>query len=327
MTGPRQLSWENFRSQILKEGQRVHRISLDPRIDVFADAEKGNIGAILELSEKDKIPAELLKLEYIKCSVVKENKENFLQISSSSLGLQRQFYQFVTAVADRIILEDTKAIPALLAELKCFDDLLASQVLLSAERQLGLLGELLVLDAFLDLMGSSAVESWTGPAGEPHDFRINKYELEVKTTSGSRRLHYIHGLDQLSPSQGMDLFLISILLEPAGKANGLSLASMVEKIRARILPDSLRTKRLDELLVKTGLKDSELILYPKQWRLRRPIAHIPIDKKFPKISRPDISAILGGRASRIDYLEYSVNVEGLGTEKTDFRYFTGIKTL
>lgn len=327
MTPLRQLSWENFRAEILQSGQRVHRISADPQIDVFADTEKGEVGAAFALSGKKDVPAELKKLEYIQSEIVKEGEKYFIRVSSCSSGLHRQFYQFATAVADRIILENTEAIPALLAEIKCFDDLLASQTLLSVERQLGLVGELLVLDSVMDLAGAAAADSWTGPAGEPHDFRLNGCELEVKTTAGSRRLHYIHGLDQLVPSQGMRLFVVSILLEPAGKADGFSLRSMVEKIRSRVLDDAGRLKRVNDLFLKSGLRDADLPLYARQWRLRRPVAHAEVGKEFPRISRPDIVSVLGAQAARIDYLEYSVNLEGLVVENTDFRIFSEVKTV
>lgn len=327
MTPLRQLSWENFRAEILRSGQRVHRVSADPQIDVFADTEKGEIGAVFELSEKKDIPTELKKLEYIQSELLREDKKYFIRVSSCSAGLQRQFYQFATAVADRIILENTEAIPALLAEIECFDDLLASQTLLSVERQLGLIGELLVLDSVIDMTGPAAVDSWTGPAGEPHDFRLNGCELEVKTTAGSRRLHYIHGLDQLVPSQGMKLFVVSVLLEPAGKAEWISLQSMVQKIRARIQDDGGRLKRLNDLFAKSGLRDADLQLYSRKWRLRRPVGHAEVGHNFPRISRPDIVSILGGQASRIDYLEYSLNLEGLVVENTDFRIFTGAKII
>lgn len=317
MSAPRHLSWENFCSSIWHKGQqRTHRIGKSPKIDVFGDAINGRLGITIELKKKQEIPEEIAKLAFIQCRIFPQGGKHFLELHTASDSLRRQFYQFATAVADRILLENTEPIAATVAELKCFDELLAPRSLLSIEKQIGLIGELTFLNRLLDASGPGGIIAWVGPVGEPHDFRIGKQEIEVKTSSGTRRIHRIHGLEQLFPSTGMRLALVSILLEPAGKSSGFSLNSLIQQTVAQLKKEPQKQKRLKELLTKVGWQESDSKYYTRQWRLRRPIVQINVDDKFPRIGRLAVATVLGPLASRIDRVEYDVNMEGLGSEKS-----------
>lgn len=209
MSKPRHLSWENFRATIWHEGQqRSHRIGQKPSVEVFGDAINGRIGLLVQLAKNAEIPKEIDRLVFINGRILKRKNGYYLELATASQTLHRQFYQFATAVADRIIMECEVPLAAAVAELKCFDELLAPRSLLSLERQIGLLGELIVLERIIVSRGPAGADAWTGPQSEPHDFRLGQTELEVKTSSGTRRLHRIHGLDQMFPSTGMKLSLV-----------------------------------------------------------------------------------------------------------------------
>ncbi|WP_239027602.1 PD-(D/E)XK motif protein [Geomonas diazotrophica] len=80
--------------------------------------------------------------------------------------------------------------------------------------QVGLFGELLVLRSLMiPAIGAAAVDQWSGPESERHDF-VGKYlRVEVKTTRKSRPEHEISRLDQLRAPTGCQLLFVSIQLE------------------------------------------------------------------------------------------------------------------
>jgi len=60
----------------------------------------------------------------------------------------------------------------------------------------GLFGELLVLKTLMiPCFGPSAVNQWSGPESERHDFVGDRLRLEVKTTRKSQDEHEISRLD------------------------------------------------------------------------------------------------------------------------------------
>lgn len=80
--------------------------------------------------------------------------------------------------------------------------------------QVGLFGELLVLRSLMiPTLGPVAVEQWSGPDAERHDFVGGQLHIEVKTTRKSRPEHEISRLDQLRVPSGCRLLFISVQLE------------------------------------------------------------------------------------------------------------------
>lgn len=85
---------------------------------------------------------------------------------------------------------------------------------MSAAVQVGLFGELLVLnELMLPCLGPGAVDQWSGPDAERHDFVGNRLRLEVKTTRKSRAEHEISRLDQLHVPTGCQLLFVSVQVE------------------------------------------------------------------------------------------------------------------
>jgi hypothetical protein len=82
---------------------------------------------------------------------------------------------------------------------------------LSREALHGLLGELIALDEFL-MTDNLLHSSWSGPAGDPHDFRGERDSLEVKVTSKRTGplVHKISSTSQLQIPELGRLFVLSI---------------------------------------------------------------------------------------------------------------------
>ena len=80
--------------------------------------------------------------------------------------------------------------------------------------QVGLFGELLVLRRLMiPALGPAAVDQWSGPDAERHDFVGERLHIEVKTTRKSRPEHEISRLDQLRAQAGCQLLFVSVQLE------------------------------------------------------------------------------------------------------------------
>lgn len=312
----RHLSWENFRSSVfVKNEQRVHRVSASPLVEIYADGVQNRIGIWLQASENSMIPEQILKLAYVSAQITKRNKHTVLEISNNSPALQRQFYYFATAIAERIVADGKTTIEAVTQELACFEDLLREISLLSIERQIGLLGELIFLERLTGKVGLIALDAWIGPSGELHDFRIQKQEFEVKTTLKTHRIHTIHGAEQLVPTDGCTLHLVSVLLGPPGAGESFSLTEKVKAVAALFASDTARRNQFTASLEAIGFREDDGIHYKRRFLIRRKIAVASIDKSFPALTRPAIHQVLGKSSSRIESVQYDVNIEGLESEE------------
>jgi len=315
MSVPHHLSWDNFRSTVFLRGQqRVHRVTDSPYIEVFGDGTQNRIGIWLEVPKGTAIPPEMSTLAFIATRTVDQKGRAFLEVATSTSSLHRQFYHFAVAVAERVIVEKCAAIDAVQLELRCFTDLLEEKSVLGLERQLGLLGELIFLERVVGKGGVDALDSWLGPMGEPHDFRLHASEFEVKTTVSPHRIHTIHGTEQLVPSKGCSLYLISVLLGPAGASDGFSLADKIEQLSSMFAPTPARLGQFTAALQACDCRDGDRQHYTRRFAMRRPMGLVRVDDKFPAITRPTIQTALGSLAPRIESLQYDVSVEGLEHE-------------
>ena len=202
-------------------------------------------------------------------------------------------------------------------ELECFADLLSATPLLSRERQIGLVGELMVLTRLTEIHGPVAVNSWIGPIREPHDFRAAHTEFEVKTTMGVHRVHRINGDAQLLPSNGRELYLVSIVLAPAGGGAGLTLSDQVDDLFSQFGRDTAHGRTFREGLKDAGYFEEDRQHYTFRYTQRRSFAFVPVSDGFPALTLDAIGRALGESAHRIEFVSYDVNVEALGIEDND----------
>jgi hypothetical protein len=315
MSSPHHLSWENFRSTVFVRGQqRVHRVTDSPYIEVFGDGIHNRIGIWLEVASDTAIPSEMSKLAFITSRTFNQKGRVLLEVATSTTSINRQFYHFAIAVAERVIVEKCAPIDAVGLELQCFTDLLEEKSLLGLERQLGLLGELIFLERLVGKGGIGALDSWLGPMGEPHDFRFQALEFEVKTTVSPHRIHTIHGTEQLVPSKGCSLYLVSVLLGPAGVGDGFSLVDKIAQLSGQFALVPARLSQFTTALQACAFSDADRGHYTRQFAMRRPMGLVRVDNNFPALTRPTIQSALGPLAPRIESLQYDVSVEGLEYE-------------
>ncbi|WP_225755650.1 PD-(D/E)XK motif protein [Actinotalea sp. Marseille-Q4924] len=165
--------------------------------------------------------------------------------------------------------------------------LLESRRRLTHDKEIGLIGELLVLRSLLRSFDEAdVVEWWLGPLAEQHDLATPDYDVEVKTTTSERRTHVIHGTGQLEPNPGRPLWLLSIQLTRAGGADGLSLPALIHEVRG-LLP--AHSGRFLENLVTQGWRDDDAELYRARYIPRSTPAAYLVDDDFPAITTARVS--------------------------------------
>lgn len=191
-------------------------------------------------------------------------------------------YSLLTRVADLIQLDRQSVAMAVHTALEAYRTLLASRGALSEEQQVGLHGELLLVEHLLDSLGSEdTISAWMGPLSEEHDLAFADVHLEVKTTKGEHRRHMISGTQQLQPLRGIPLWLVSIQLTPSTPDAGRTLVNLVMSVRARA--GDFRP-RIDALLLAMGWRDSDADLYTRHLALRsQPRAYL-VDDSFPALT-------------------------------------------
>lgn len=240
--------------------------------------------------------------------------KSFIELSVVQRSLFRTFYNFSLEIGQLVLLKNIEVKQAIENSLSNWAQLLDQRNLLEETQQIGLIGELYFLGAMIKSLGADALHAWIGPLGEPHDFRFLSREIEVKSTTKSIRLHRIHGLGQLEPSTGMQLFLLSLQFEPAGKAGaGKSLVQEISTIRSLLshYPNHLQT--FEKHISKIGYRDSDELFYSKKLKFRTLPVIMQVDQGFPRLTRGIVDQCLpNGASSRIAYVEYEINVDGLG---------------
>jgi hypothetical protein len=313
VTLSRHLTWDNFNATVFVHGQqRVHRVVDNPNIEVFGDGVTNRLGIWIAVPPETMIPPELSKLSRIRVQVFDRDGRKYLEVATFSSSGDRHFYDLIVAIAERVVATGSTAVDAVRMELRCFEDLLEEKPLLGIERQIGLLGELIFLDHLIKKGGLGLAEAWTGPHGEPHDFRVKNREFEVKATVAPRRVHTINGSEQLVPSKDCALYLVSVLLGPAGSSTGFTLAQFVESLVTSLASSPAR---FDDSLLRSGYKHADSEHYGKKFTLRRPIGLVAVDNKFPAITRPTIQSALGALSQRVGHVQYEVDIDGLESEE------------
>lgn len=133
---------------------------------------------------------------------------------------------------------------------------------------LGLVGELLILDALCrraaDAQVGPIAQAWNGWRRSARDFTWEGTGVEIKTTTRATSSHVIHGIHQIEPTSASDdatgearLLLVSIgLCQPGLNAPALSIPFLVESILERLNATGA-TGLVDEFLTRVSVYGTE----------------------------------------------------------------------
>jgi hypothetical protein len=167
----------------------------------------------------------------------------------------------------------------------------------SRAAELGLIGELLCLQALRSVVGlSRAAEAWVGPTGAPHDFLGGSGAVEVKlSTSAAPERFRITSARQLDDTPMPVLFLYATLAQEA-PGGPVSLATLVRELRAALEADAPSVlARFEDNLVNAGYISTD---EEDAHRIRLVVhqsALLRVSGEFPRIRpaelRPGVDAV------------------------------------
>jgi hypothetical protein len=276
-----------------------------PRCDLEIDPDAGRITLVTDYQVPE---PELAKLQNISFEAVHIDGQDFARITVRVDQNIHGAYGLLAVIADELQIEKSPLAVAVAVGVEQYKDMLTARGGLTAEEEIGLIGELLFLDHLFCTIGSGpAVEAWKGPVSEEHDFVFDGFDLEVKTTVSERRRHMIAGLAQLVPRKDALLTLLSIQITRAAGADGVTLPGLVGQVRASA---GGHVVELDRLLAGAGWKAEDADLYPTLWALRSTPRAYFVDAEFPAITAAALLSAIPSSALVSD-VSYRVDVTDL----------------
>lgn len=249
----------------------------------------------------------------ISTSVRKIGNELHYQIGSRFTPLLREVYYFIGGVVNRAE-KFGEALPdVIVSELAAWEALLRTPRSMDRDQIIGLLGELWVLWRVMHNIGAGAIDCWTGPASEQHDFRLEVNDVEIKTTLSHSRDHAISGLDQMVTSAQRSLSVVSIQLKPAGGGPGISLRDAVSRIFQYLSIDPVSLNKFSDRLAAVGYCHDDDSSYSDRYCLRSEPILVPVDREFPRLTTELLSTVLSSSSlRRIRKVVYTANLDGMG---------------
>lgn len=173
---------------------------------------------------------------------------------------------------------------------------------LSTEKQAGLMGELIMLEALIGHTGSAlvALDSWQGPLKAAQDFHVDSGAFEVKSTAKTQGfIARINSIDQLD-SERWPMFLCAIRF--AEDEAGETLTQCVNRLR-EIMDGSGVRKQFDALLLLSRYLDDHADRYTRKL-LSGDVQCFRVEEGFPCLRR----ATLPGQ---IRNAQYDLDIESL----------------
>jgi Putative PD-(D/E)XK family member, (DUF4420) len=288
----------------------AYRIPGVPEVQlVFFSGAEG--GVALRVAWDGAAAPDLSEYEHLSASVVRAGEQAWAELLIDDPAVFRNALPVVWRIADRVQLDQASFAEAVIATLSDFRELLEGAPLLSSDREVGLFGELTVVDCLISALdGAQAVTSWRGPNGDEHDFDLGSGDLEVKATLSEQRVHWIGSLSQLEPTPGRALWLLSMQLT-TGLADALTIADLVAKLRSQLVGAELEA--FENKLHGAGWRDKYCATMRRRFRMRSRPLLLPVDVEFPALTHDRI-VTAGMPPSRLREIAYSIDVAGLDEE-------------
>lgn len=279
----------------------VQRLSTNPpsRLRINPTAERLELFVPTDGAEPD-----VTAMARLNVDTVHLDGSDWFQLQVDAQGIHHEAYSMLASIVDDMSCGHS-FVTATSNALRAYRDLLNQRKGLTPEQQQGLIGELLTLRHVRDVLGPDvALEAWLGPFAEQHDFGFSTFDVEVKTTTTEARSHLIGSENQLQPSIGRSLWLMSVQLTRAGApGSGHSVATLVGDLRSRF---ERGNDRFMDKLNSIGWRDADHELYLTPYILRSTPASYRVDDQFPAITRPRLKAavpnpqLVGDVSYRID---------------------------
>lgn len=176
----------------------------------------------------------------------------------------------------------------------------------SASEKIGMIGELLTLEALYGKHGSKAYDSWYGQEKARHDFEFETQAFEVKASSRTSGVYCtVHGLNQLAYSIGTTLFLVHYQLE--WSADGDSISKIINRLEQIGLSKAKVQSKLGSHWPALGEMPKWFSDYEFKIIACR---KYEVDSHFPVVSQ----STLGDKvSSKISNMQYTLNLTDQST--------------
>lgn len=154
----------------------------------------------------------------------------------------------------------------------------------------GLWAELLIIAESSDSI--LLLRSWHAAPDDRYDFALEKQCIEIKSTSGSARIHHF-SLEQLNPPAGTTALVVSLFVERS--IDGVTVLDLMDRIRVRILGDTILLAHLHRNVTLTLASDWRQASSLKfDQRLAKKSLHIYNVSSIPSVGWPiplDVSEV------------------------------------
>jgi hypothetical protein len=176
---------------------------------------------------------------------------------------------------------------------------------LSTEKQAGLMGELLMLEALVRHTGSAlvALDSWQGPLNAAQDFHVDSGAIEVKSTAKATGfIARINSIDQLD-SERWPMFLCATRFgeDEAGE----TLTQCANRLRETMEGSGVR-KQFDALLLLSRYMDEHADRYTRKLLVGDALC-FRVEGDFPCLRRATLPC-------QIRNAQYDIDIESLDDE-------------
>lgn len=257
----------------------THHVSESPEAVITIDGPGEKISV---LTPRHGMVLDTSSLRRVTTGIDIRNGEEWARLTLDARGMHAEAYGLVVSIVQAMRGGATFA-AASSAAMTNMKALLAAKPKISEEKQIGLVGELLLLRSLLDTFDEYTVfDWWLGPLAEERDYAFPAFDAEVKTTLGEMRTHVIHGAGQLEPSPGRSLWLVSVQVTRAGgDPNGIGLPRLIQEVRDRL--SGTRDQFLGHLAGE-GWDDEDAAMYPTAYVLRTAPAAYLVDDDFPAVT-------------------------------------------
>ena len=241
----------------------------------------------------------------------------FIDLTCNITGYIEEFTEIVREIAKAILVDGEKPLNAVnqrIINWICFWAAQRKQILVE-EDQIGLICELLFLETLCAVDPNEALNAWTGPLGDKHDFNFTDWNFEVKGTRKKGRIHIVNGIEQLDPPYNKRLGFVSFMVSSSKteKEKSINLPELINKIKFEYLKDRPDLViRFNELLAENGYSPIHRNEYIK-FNVEVNAANLfEVDDDFPKLTHSMLSEPLDTRVSSV---KYNISLEGIRSEE------------
>jgi hypothetical protein len=259
------------------------------------------------ISRNEKLP------EGLGFHVTRVNSEQhglvWLALTRSPHGNLELFSAMVSDVLHAILAigtgEHSRELRAFLGRIRAWQEFMRKGgVPLSAENEVGLVGELTILEKMLEvgIAPEAAIRSWSGPLEGLRDFELGFGAIEVKTTLAIAGLvAKIGSLEQLDDTNCKPIFLGAV--KYALTDSGQTLPEKISAIREQLESDPITLSEFDDRVLAAGYIPAHSSQYHRRFSLRE-IAILEVDENFPRLMHGNVTTgVISAR--------YEINLEPL----------------